>query len=251
MRLLIGIFLVRTLLLGDTVPVKFQEGAVHGFLALRTLSGKVLASGELTQIVHGELVESRLVFRFKDGSLDEETATFTQRGTFRLLTDHHIQKGPSFPKPYDARVDTSAGTVTVRYREHDHEKVETQHLDLPPDLVNGMIINVIRNISPNTRQTTLSWVEATPKPRLLKLTVTCLGYEPFTVEGASFKAAVFNIKIDLGGILGIIAPLVGKQPSDIRVWVCENQVPAFVKSDGFHYMDGPIWSIQLASPVWQ
>ena len=42
---------------------------------------------------------ARLVFRFKDGSLSDETAVYSQRGRFRLLTDHVVQKGPSFSKP--------------------------------------------------------------------------------------------------------------------------------------------------------
>ena len=34
-------------------------------------------------------------------SLRDETAVYSQRGVFRLLTDHMVQKGPSFPKPVD------------------------------------------------------------------------------------------------------------------------------------------------------
>ena len=34
------------------------------------------------------------------GSVDDETATFSQEHDFRLIiSDHHIQKGPSFPHP--------------------------------------------------------------------------------------------------------------------------------------------------------
>jgi hypothetical protein len=84
-------------LLAEPVSVRYREGSVQGFLALRTLEGKVLAAGDLTQIIHGDRVVSHLVFRFKDGSVDDETAVFSQHGTFRLISDHHIQKGPIFP----------------------------------------------------------------------------------------------------------------------------------------------------------
>jgi len=36
------------------------------------------------------------------GSVDDETATFSQEHDFRLIiSDHHIQKGPSFPHPME------------------------------------------------------------------------------------------------------------------------------------------------------
>src|SRR5688500_1400214 len=65
------------------VAVRFVEGAVHGFLALRTLDGILVAPGELLQVVRGGEVQSRMVFRFKDRSVLEETVVFTQQ---RFLT---------------------------------------------------------------------------------------------------------------------------------------------------------------------
>jgi hypothetical protein len=41
----------------------------------------------------------RLTFRFVDGSIDDETTTYRQQGRFRLVRNHHIQKGPFFTKP--------------------------------------------------------------------------------------------------------------------------------------------------------
>src|SRR6202171_1276853 len=85
----------------EPIPVRHLEGTVHGFLALRTEEGRVLAVGDLFQVVRGDRVTSRLLFRFKDGSVDDETAVFSQRGHFQLITDHHIQKGRSFPNPME------------------------------------------------------------------------------------------------------------------------------------------------------
>src|SRR6266487_623531 len=79
----------------DQVSVRYTEGLLHGFLALRTLEGKLLADGELTQVAEGDRVKSHLVFRFKDGSVYDEMAIFSQSAKFRLRSDHVIQKGPS------------------------------------------------------------------------------------------------------------------------------------------------------------
>jgi hypothetical protein len=34
------------------------------------------------------------------------------------------------------------------------------------------------------------------------------------------------------------------------VWVSESGVPAIVRIDGPLYPEGPVWSIELASPTW-
>jgi hypothetical protein len=91
----------------ESIPVRYPEGTVRGFLALRTLEGKLLASGDLKQVFRGNQLVSDLVFTFKDGSLDDETTIFSQRGTFRLISDHHIQKGPSFPHPTNVLINTA------------------------------------------------------------------------------------------------------------------------------------------------
>jgi hypothetical protein len=251
--LLCGIILFLPLLLrAEQIAVHHLEGTVHGFLALSTMDGKILAPGDLIQVIRGNQVVSRLVFRFKDGSLDDETAIFTQRGSLRLVSDHHIQRGPAFPHPMDVLITCSTGQVTVRFMDdHGHEKVEMDHLDLPPDLANGVVLNILKNIRPETKETKMSYVAATPKPRLVKLSIVPQGEETFWVAGAGVKAVRFTIKAELGGITGLIAPLLGKQPADINVWVAGGEAPTFVKLEGPLYLGGPIWRIQLTSPVWR
>jgi hypothetical protein len=68
------------------VAVRHAEGLVHGFLVLRTVAGETLADGDLIQVARSDQVTSRLVFRFKDGSVHDETAVFSQRRNFRLLS---------------------------------------------------------------------------------------------------------------------------------------------------------------------
>jgi hypothetical protein len=93
-------------------------------------------------------------------------------------------------------------------------------------------------------------VAATPKPRLIRLVITPAGEEPFSVAGSSRKAMRYVVKVDIGGIAGFVAPLIGKQPPDSHVWMLEGEAPAFVKSEGPLASDGPIWRIELVSPAW-
>ena len=98
----------------DTMPVRYIQGSFHGFLELRAESGAVVASGDSEQFVRGDRITAKTVFHFKDGSIDDETTVYTQHRTFHVISDHHIQKGPSFPHPMDVFIDTSTGVVTTR-----------------------------------------------------------------------------------------------------------------------------------------
>jgi len=233
------------------VAVRHTEGLVHGFLVLRTLEGDTLADGDLIQVAHGDRVTNHLVFSFRDGSVRDETAIFSQRGTFRLLNYHLMQKGPAFQRPMEVLVDSSTGQVRVRYTDEDaKEKVITDRLKLPPDVANGMIFTLLKNVRPDGPPTAVSMVAATPKPRLVKLVVTPRGEEPFSIGGSRRKAIHYVIKVEIGGVAGVVAPLLGKQPPDIHVWILGGEAPAFVKSEGPLYLGGPIWRIELTSPVW-
>ena len=62
--------------------------------------------------------------------------------------------------------------------------------------------------------------------------------------------AIIAAFFGFGGVAGVVAPLVGKQPPDSHVWVLEGEAPAFVKSEGPLAMGGDSWRIELVSPVW-
>lgn len=250
LSLLSTLFLATTIAGADPVRVRYPEGSVHGYLALRSLDGRLLAAGDLTQTVqHGRLT-SRLIYRFKDGSIDEDTAVFTQNGTFRLISDHRIQKGPMFQKPTELTIKTQTGEVTVRYTENGKEKVETTHMDLPDDLSNGILLDVVKNIPAEAAETKISYVAATPKPRLIKLSLKSDGTERFRSAGRINHAHRFVIHADLGGITGLIAPMLGKAPADSYAWVSGDEVPAFIRSESPLYLGGPMLRTELVSPVW-
>jgi hypothetical protein len=158
------------LLNADQVRVRHTEGLMHGFLALRTLEGKRLADGEMTQVAEGDRVTGHLIFRFTDGSIYDDTTVFTQRGAFRLLSDHLVQRGPSFKQEIESSVEASTGQITVRYKDKDgKERVLRDRRELPPDVANGLLFTLVKHILPAVPQTTVSLVATTPKPRWLSL----------------------------------------------------------------------------------
>ena len=78
----------------EPIPVRHIEETIHGFLALHTKEGRVLAVGDLFQVVRGDRLTTRLLFGFKDGAVGDETAVFSQRGNFQLMTDRQVVPMP-------------------------------------------------------------------------------------------------------------------------------------------------------------
>lgn len=231
------------------VRVRYREGETHGFLVLRTLDGKRLAAGDELQIAQGDRVRTELIFRFEDHSLYDETTVFSQRATFRLLSDHLVEKGPAFPHPMEVDLNAMKGLVTIRSEKGGKEKLITKRLRVPADTANGMTDLLLMNMDPGAPQT-LSYVTPSSSPRVVKLEVSPHGKDPFFAGGWKFRAIHYVIKIRVGGVAGAVAPLIGKKPPDMNVWILGGSVPAFVRFDGTLYDGGPIWRIERAAPVW-
>lgn len=187
--------------------------------------------------------------RDRDGSVHDETAVFSQQGVFRLLSDHLLQKGPSFPRPVEVSVDGTSGRITAsQWDDAGKEKVTAKRLDLPSDVANGLVLALVKNLSPEVSATTVSMVAATPGPRLVKLTISPAGTDSFAIGRSAHRAVRYRIR--LSGLTALLAPLAGKMLAETDVWYLEGRPPAFVKSEGPLYFGGPVWRIELTSPTW-
>lgn len=246
-----GALLAGTALEATNVAVRFEEGMVHGFVLLSTVDGKPIAVGDLMQMAHGGEVTARLVYHFEDGSMQEETTVFSQHRTLSLTTYHLIQKGPTFSHPTEMWIDTRKAQVNVRYTDDKgNEKTESQRMKLPPDLVNGMVFTVLKNLRAASQLPEFSMVVATPKPRIVKLSIHSVGKDQYTIGGSHRDAVHYVIHVDIGGVGGMVAPLLGKQPPDGHMWITDDESPTFVKSEILSFLGGPIWRAELAAPNW-
>jgi hypothetical protein len=237
--------------LASSFPVRYKEGVLHGFLVLTTTEGTPIAVGDITQVAQGNKVTMRVVFHFKDGSLQDETTVFSQHNTFSLISYHLIQKGPVFPHPTEMTIAASTGAVTVRYTDDKGEqKVDSDRMKLPAGLANGLIPTLLKNFPVGSTPPQMAIVVATPKPRVIKLSFSSEGAAPFSLSGSSREAMHYVAKIEIGGVAGVVAPIIGKQPPDAHVWIVGGEVPTFVKSETLSYMGGPVWRTEILAPAW-
>ncbi|HVB54890.1 MAG TPA: hypothetical protein VNE63_00460 [Candidatus Acidoferrales bacterium] len=234
---------------GGPVTVRYAEGLTHGFFVVRTQDGRQIADGELRQVAHGDRVINRITFHFQDGSIEDETTVFSEHGVFRLLSDHFLQKGPAFKGSVETSIDTATGRVVVHYTDNGKQKVITERLDLPSDLSNGLLFTLLKNVQPTTPKTTVSYLGFTPKPIIVQLLITPRDKQAFTTGKSKHTAIDFDVKTEIGGVTGIVTHLLGKLPADTHVWVLADEAPAFVGMEGPFYSGGPIWQVDLVSPI--
>jgi hypothetical protein len=237
-------------LLAEPIVVRYKEGVSRGFLVVCTPDGKQIGFGDAFQVANGDKVTSRMIFHFNDGSVDDETTIFSQSGSFRLLNDHVLQKGPAFKQPMETWIDTANKKVMVRHTDKDGKaNVVTQELDLPPDLSNGLLLTLLKNIDSRTPKTTVSYLAATPKPRIVTLVITPDGEQRFIAGSARHSAQRYNVKVDIGGAAGVVAHVIGKQPPDTKIWMSTGEAPSFAGLVGPFFGDHDVWRINLASPI--
>ena len=231
------------------VPVRYAEGTEHGFVELRTAAGAVLAHGDLLQVPRDRAMESRLLFHFPDGSVFEETVMYTQHDVFTLQSYHLVQRGPAFADDLDATLSRS-GRWVVKTKSHKDGEVEqhTGTLELPPDIYNGMIITIAKNLVPRASHT-VHVVAFTPKPILIGLEIVPTNLQRLLIGQHAETAVHFKLKPKLGTALKFFANLAGKAPPDSDIWIISDDVPAFVRFQGPLY-SGPVWRIDLTSPSW-
>ncbi len=231
---------------GEQIKVTFPQGSAHGFVEVLTADGKRIAVGDLLQRARGTVITSELIMHFFDGSLDDETTVYSQQGVFRFISDHHVQRGPSFPQPIDTTVDARRSLITTI---GPAGEVKRMHFAMPPDTYNGLASSLLMNISPATPETKIAVVVAGDKPRVVHLSMKNVGELPFTLGGLPRKATNYDVHIELGGVAGVVAPIIGKEPADYHVWILSASDPAFIREQGQLYEGGPIWTIQQISAV--
>lgn len=239
------------LLVAAPIPVRFPEGLTHGFLVLGTVDGVFLASGDLLQVVRGGRVESRMVFRFKDGSVFDETVVFTQQRVFTMRSYQLVQRGPAFPEDTEISLQRATGKYRVKTkdRKDGREEVLDGKLDLPSDVYNGMVLTVAKNLRKGVSET-VRIVAFTPKPLLIPLKLSPAGEQKVLVGDLAKTATHYVFAPQPGMWLTFFASLLGRMPPDYHVWIVTDELPAFVRFDGPLYTNGPVWRIELTSPRW-
>ncbi|HEV8540503.1 MAG TPA: hypothetical protein VGQ60_05015 [Nitrospiraceae bacterium] len=237
--------------LGATIDVRHPEGTTHAYLALLAVNGDSIAQGELLQTIKADRVDSRLVFKFKDGSVHDERTVFSQQGVFTLLHYRLTQRGPSFPDPLDVSMGRATGKYTVRTRsgKDGSEQILAGRLTFPTDVYNGMLILLLKNLAPGEIKT-VQIVAFTPKPKIVPIKLAPVRKKTVKVGVVSKQATQYAMRPQLAGMTRFFGRLLGMLPADDHYycWILNGEVSSFVQFEGPLFLTGPIWRIELLNP---
>jgi len=257
LRLCFAVLIVLALLMATSVvaapvSVRFSEGVTHGFLLVQSLAGEIVGHGEITQmVVEGDLLESQLVFRFKDGSLHDEKVAFSQQRVFTLISYRLVQRGPSFPEQLDVSIDRGNAQYTVRSQRgtQREEDVQSGQFDLPKDVYNGMLIMVLQNL-PKGADETVSVLAFTPAPQVVPVQIHAIEEQTIQLGDRASKVMQYVFTPQLGVIQEWLGKVTGKLPAEFHYacWILVDGIPSFVQYEGPLQLLGPILRIELVSP---
>lgn len=68
-------------------------------------------------------------------------------------------------------------------------------------------------------------VATTPKPRVVKLEILPEGEKAIASGNTKHETIRYVMKVKIGGVAGLVASFLGKQPPDIHVWVLTGDAP--------------------------
>jgi len=174
---------------------------------------------------------------------------YVEERVYTLRSYRLVQRGPTFPSDMEISLERGTGKYRVKTKDHKDGRERTLEgtIDLPPDVYNGMILTVVKDLSKGAAET-VHYVAFTPEPRLIQLSMTPVGEQRVLVGDLAKTATHYVFKARLGVWLTLFATLLGRVPPDQHVFILSEDVPAFVRFEGPVYPTGPVWRIELTSP---
>ena len=192
---------------------------------------------------------NRLVFRFLDGSLHDETVVFSQKPVLTLVSYTLVQQGPSFPLKLHASFERKTKSYTVRSQKEgqETEQVFVGELDLPPDVYNGLTVMVLKNLPPD-RTETIHIVAFMPEPELYEVEILAKGKETLRAGQLRKQVRQYELNPKLSTMTRFFAKLFGKTIPAYHVWILADDIPAFVRFEGPLCDRWTSWRIELGTP---
>jgi hypothetical protein len=174
---------------------------------------------------------------------------FTQERVFTMQSYRLVQRGPVFTDDTGISLERASGKYRVSTKAHKdgREDVLNGTLDLLPDVYNGMVLTVAKNLSKGASET-VHLVAFTPTPRIIQLELAPQGEHKVLVGEFAKTAIHYVLKPRLAICLKLFATVLGRVPPDSHAWII-TEPPAFARFEGQLITMGPVWQIDDERPL--
>ncbi len=100
------------------------------------------------------------------------------------------------------------------------------------------MLPILKNLPPGTSATG-HMLAFTPKPYRLVTEQRAEGEDKFVVGDFGRTATRYLVKLELRGLTGVVASVIGKDPPDLRYWITTGPAPWVREARGTDVPEGP------------
>jgi hypothetical protein len=223
--------IVRPRLADQAVDPTSREGSAHGFPALRSIDGELLAQGEFLQRVEGDHLRRTIHYTFGVGHWVEETSSLRQdpelvqeSWTWQEVRDGIVERR--------FEIDFAAGTAAAEKREDGRVKRWSARLDLQPGLAFAgsafsLALGRERERLQRGEHVELQGVGFLPKPKAATLEVSYVGLERMTMGDRTVFGEHYLLHPKIPAVLRLFV-----DPPDANLWLTSPQPSAFLRWEG-------------------
>jgi hypothetical protein len=211
------------------ISTRWVEGALRGFPIVRSMDGRPVADGALTQFIEEGKLHAEGVYDFRDGRRVRETTVFEQHPQLRQLSwSFEERRGDEVLRSF--AVDLTTGHATARKRNGDGWDTWDDHLDDTAGAFVGVgFMYAVKNLTERLdkgEKIELTAVVFTTKPRTVTVTVSRDQVGELTMGGRKLPAERYVIHPEVPWI----ARLFVKAP-DQYLWFYRPAPPMFLRAD--------------------
>jgi len=211
------------------VAVRWMPGTLHGFPSLSDEAGRVIADGELTQELHGEVLLVHIEWRFADGRRADERDEFRVAAELGQKRFSWVEtRGGEELRRFE--VDFSTGRA-LAVRRHEDGKLarDEERLDLPAGRAfagYGTALAIEQLGVAKGAEAELTFVAFTPKPRTVTLGVRRDGEERVAAGGRAILCDRFTLHPKIPFPVSLFAGA-----KDAHLWFTHSTPPALVRAE--------------------
>lgn len=220
------IFLTRAI---QGVELDEPAGDIHGYPVMYDLNGKKLANGELRQWMDGKQLHVLITYKFPDGRSYEENALLRQQP--EIVQEKWSWKESNNGKILrEFQVDLVQGTATANLTGEGKDFSEKVDIEAGRTFVGFGFEIALSNLHDRLvkgEQIDLQAVGFTPRPHVIKVTVSHAGLDKITMGTRTFHGDSFLIHPEL--------PMIAKwfvHAPDHHIWLTNPAPATFLRWEG-------------------
>jgi hypothetical protein len=159
------------------------------------------------------------------------------------------QRGPISTEDTEISLERATRTYRVKTKAHKNgqEKVPEGTLDLPPNVYNGMVLTIAKNL-PKGASETVHMVAFTPAPRLIKLEVTPVDEHKALIGDLTKPAIHYLLQASARKLAQALRHVARSRATGLSGLDRHRRGAGIREVRGATYATGPVWRVEVTSP---